>query len=62
VAEALTGAQFKGTVSAVAALKNCTVPDGPKPRLVVFTVAVRVTGAPESTVVALDETMVVVAA
>jgi hypothetical protein len=58
----LTGVQVTGTVIGAVALKNCTVPDGPKPRLVVFTVAVRVTGAPELTVVALDETTVVVAA
>jgi hypothetical protein len=41
---------------------NCTVLEGAKPRLVVHTSAVRVTGAPELTVVWLAEMLVAVAA
>jgi hypothetical protein len=39
---------------------NCTVPVGPVPLLVVFTVAVSVTLPPDTMVVALDVTVVVV--
>ena|SRR5882762_277526 len=41
---------------------NCTVPVGPAPLLVVFTVAVRVTLPPDATLVGLDNTAVVVVA
>jgi hypothetical protein len=42
--------------------RNCTAPVGAKPRLVVLTTAVRVTGAPDATVVALAVTPMLVAA
>ena len=41
---------------------NCTVPVGPAPLLVVFTVAVRVTLPPDTILAGLDVTTVVVAA
>ena len=44
------------------AFRNCTAPVGAMPKLAVLTVAVRVTGWPASTVVALGETTMVVGA
>jgi hypothetical protein len=44
------------------AFRNCTAPDGARPRLWVLTIAVRVTDVPDETVVALAVTGAMVVA
>jgi len=59
---AAVGVHAAALPSALVPFINCTVPVGPAPLLVVFTVAVSVTLPPGATLVALDTTPVVVVA